>query len=152
MKYIFILIFLTSSCQNQEDNKYLGQLVGAAVGAIVGSNVGSGTGKKLFTIIGSAGGFLIGGKLASLLSENDQNDLNNTIEKSLNENSQNTSSYWSSKTDENLTAIVTPIEDYKLNGYSCREFEKIIIKNKEKFKKKSKACRDLDGNWKISES
>ena len=149
---IFLVILLLQSCQNLEDNKQLGQMIGAAVGAVIGSNYGSGTSKQIYTILGSAGGFLIGGKLGMLLSETDKKDLNETIENSLEQNPNNVTSQWSSKTEENTSASITPVKNFQLEGNTCREFEKIIIKDKKTYKKNSKACRDEDGNWKILES
>lgn len=140
------------SCQNAGDNKQIGQMIGAAVGAVIGSNYGTGNNNKIYTILGSAGGFLLGGKLAHLLNQNEKDELNSVIEKSLEENPNNVSSNWSSQSNESISATVTPKSNIKINGNTCREFEKIIIKEENRYEKNAKACRDDNGNWKILDS
>ena len=81
--YFYIILFLLTSCQNSEDAKLLSQLIGASIGAAVGSNYGDGMSKNIYTIIGTAGGYLIGGKIAELLTEEEEIELNKTISDSL---------------------------------------------------------------------
>ena len=149
-KMIFIgLLFIPLSCTNPNDNKTLGQLIGTTVGAIVGSQFGSGTGKTLSTLLGSTAGFLIGGQIAVLLSEKDQEELNNKINQTL-ENGETEKSYiWESSTDADINARITPGEEYMINELSCRNFEKVIKKEGKNYLTKAKACRDKEGNWKL---
>lgn len=149
--YFSIIFFLLTSCQNSEDAKLLSQLIGATVGAAVGSNYGDGMSKNIYTIIGSAGGYLIGGKIAELLTEKEEMELNETISDSLENNDINQSSEWTNS-NNNVKASITPKQEFIINESTCREFEKVIIKNEEKISSLSKACRDKDGNWKLLDS
>ena len=73
LNYFFVFfVFMALSCQNQSDNKRIGQMIGGAVGAIVGSNYGSGNINALATILGATGGYLIGGQIAIILSEKER--------------------------------------------------------------------------------
>lgn len=150
-KCLIFFLFLITSCQNREDAKLLSQLIGASIGAAVGSNYGDGVAKNIYTIIGSAGGYLIGGKIAELLTEDEKKELNKTISDSLEENQINESSEWINS-ENNIKASITPKQEIIINESTCREFEKIITKNKEKISSLSKACRDKDGNWRLLDS
>lgn len=144
-----ILNFFVSSCETHEDNKFLGQVIGSAVGAYVGSKFGSGTGKTITMILGSTAGFLIAGKLIDILNENDRKEFSKKIQDSLEENPDNSSTKWVSKTENGIEGEITPTNNYNIDGHSCRDFSKTIIKNGKKHIEQSTACRDLEGNWKL---
>lgn len=151
--YILMIIpFFIISCQSSEDSKQLGQMLGGTLGAIVGSKFGSGTGKTIYTIIGGAGGFIIGGKLASILSQSEKNELNKLTQESLEKDEINESSLWKSKEKNNLSAEIAPVENFTLNEHSCRKFKQTIINEDIKEVTEAKACRDNKGNWQILEN
>ena len=150
LNYFFVFFFFMSlSCQNQSDNKRIGQMIGGAVGAIVGSNYGSGNINALATILGATGGYLIGGQIAIILSEKERKELNDVMNDSLENSEINESSVWESKQNKNLKAEIVPIENFSLNNYSCRKYRQIVVGKDEKNVSESRACRDIDGNWKI---
>ena len=104
---IIILIFLIiGSCANKEDNKLFGQILGSAAGAYLGSKFGSGVGKDLSMIFGGAVGFLIGGKIAEILDDEEEQDFNETISKSLNENKDLEVEEWMSSKNNDTKAEV----------------------------------------------
>lgn len=150
LNYFFVFfVFMTLSCQNQSDNKKIGQMIGSAVGAIVGSNYGSGNINAIATILGATGGYLIGGQIATMLSEKEKEELNDVMNDSLENSKINESSVWESKQNENLKAEIIPIENFSLNNYSCRKYRQIVVDQDKKNISESRACRDIDGNWKI---
>jgi surface antigen len=150
LNYFFIFTFFFSlSCQNQSDNKRIGQMIGGAVGAIVGSNYGSGNINALATILGATGGYLIGGQIAIILSKEEKEELNDVMQDSLENSEINEPSVWESDENENLKAEIIPIENFTLNNYSCRKYKQIVLIDNEKNINESKACRDSDGNWQI---
>ena len=150
LNYFFVFfVFMVLSCQNQSDNKRIGQMIGGAVGAIVGSNYGSGNINALATILGATGGYLIGGQIAIILSEKERKELNDVMNDSLENSEINESSVWESKQNKNLKAEIVPIENFSLNNYSCRKYRQIVVDKDEKNVSESRACRDIDGNWKI---
>ncbi len=144
---IFVPIFFMASCSNKEDNKLLGQIVGSVAGAYLGSKVGSGIGKNLTTVLGGTVGFLIGGKLAEILDSDEQEELNNVINSSLSENNNNVPKQWISKNNNNTNAEILPLNTYKKDESTCRDFRKIVNKNNKKYEETSTACRDENGNW-----
>ena len=150
LNYFFVFfVFMALSCQNQSDNKRIGQMIGGAVGAIVGSNYGSGNINALATILGATGGYLIGGQIAIILSEKERKELNDVMNDSLENSEINESSVWESKQNKNLKAEIVPIENFSLNNYSCRKYRQIVVDQDGKNVSESRACRDIDGNWKI---
>ena len=126
---IIILIFLIiSSCANKEDNKLFGQILGSAAGAYLGSKFGSGVGKDLSMIFGGAVGFLIGGKIAEILDDEEEQDFNETISKSLNENKDLEVEEWMSSKNNDTKAEVIPLNKYEIEEKTCRDFKKIMTK------------------------
>ncbi len=144
-----ILLFIVSSCENSNDKKVIGQLIGAAVGGYLGSKIGSGVSKDVSIILGGAAGYILGGKIIEMLNKEDKEDFNNVIEKSLNYNPDNSSESWTSKSNQNISGQVTPLNNYQKNNMGCRDFKKVLKKNDEIFEEDSTACRDENGNWLI---
>ena len=150
-KISIFLIFLIhiNSCSEKEDKKLLGQIIGSVAGAYLGSKVGSGISKNISTVVGGTVGFLLGGKIIELLNDEERNDFNETINHSLNENPNNLSNEWNSKKSIETKGKVTPLNSYKIDNKTCRDFIKIIDKDNKKYEEKSTACRDENGDWKI---
>ena len=146
---IFSLIFLIVSCENTSDKKVFGQIIGAAVGGYVGSKIGSGAAKDISVILGGAAGYILGGKIAEILSKKERDEFNNVIENSLNFSPDNASESWKSNENQNITGEVIPKNNYKMKNRDCRDFKKVIRKNNEIFEENSSACRNKDGNWEI---
>ena len=144
---LIILIIFITACENNRDKKILGQIIGTAVGGYLGSKVGSGVTQDLSIIIGGAAGYFLGGKIVQILNKKEKDEFNNVIEDSLNYNSDNTIREWESSSDENTSGEVIPLNSYQINEKNCRDFKKIIKKNKEIYEEKSTACRSNDGNW-----
>lgn len=148
----FLILSFTYSCQTTEDKKLIGGLVGAAVGAYVGSEIGSGIGKNITTVLGGSLGYLLGQKLANILSESEEKSFSKKIKETLDNNENLVSNKWSSDEDPSKNAIITPLSNYDYNNSVCRDFKKIVTKEKKSFEEISKACRDEDGNWVIVET
>ena len=137
------------SCENTSDKKVFGQIIGAAVGGYVGSKIGSGAAKDISVILGGAAGYILGGKIAEILSKKERDEFNNVIENSLNFSPDNASESWKSNENQNITGEVIPKNNYKMKNRDCRDFKKVIRKNNEIFEENSSACRNKDGNWEI---
>ena len=84
-----------------------------------------------------------------MLSEKEREELNDVMNDSLENSEINESSVWESKQNKNLKAEIVPIENFSLNNYSCRKYRQIIVDKDEKNTSESRACIDIDGNWKI---
>ena len=148
----FIILFLTYSCETNEDKKLIGGLIGAAVGAYVGSEIGSGIGKNITTVLGGSLGYLLGQKIANILTESEEMSFNNKIKETLDNNENQIPNQWSSNEDPSKNAIITPLSNYNYKDSVCRDFKKIVTKNKKSIEEVSKACRDKDGNWVVIET
>ena len=147
-----IVLSLFSSCETTEDKKLIGGLIGAAVGAYVGSEIGSGVGKNITTILGGSLGYLLGQKIANILSESEEKSFNKKIKETLDNNENQISNKWSSDEDPKKNAIITPLSNYSYKKSVCRDYKKIVTKDKQSIEEVSKACRDKDGNWVVIET
>lgn len=147
--YMFSLILLIVSCESSNDKKVIGQIIGAAVGGYVGSKIGSGVTRDLSVILGGAAGYILGGKIIEILSKKEQEEFNNVIENSLNFTPDNSSEYWKSNDNQNITGEVIPLNNYKIKKKNCRDFKKVLRKDNDIFEETSTACRNKDGNWEI---
>ena len=141
--------FFIFSCANKEDNKLFGQILGSATGAYLGSKFGSGVTRDLSTIFGGAVGFLIGGKIAEILDDDEKKDFNETISNSLEDNKDLEVEEWQSNKNKETKAEVIPLNKYELDEKTCRDFKKIISKDKKIIEEESTACRDENGNWRV---
>ena len=148
----FIVLSFTYSCETAEDKKLIGGLIGAAVGAYVGSEIGSGIGKNITTVLGGSLGYLLGQKLANILSESEKESFGEKIKETLDNNENLQPNQWSSDEDPSKNAIITPLNNYNYKNSVCRDFKKIVTKEKKSVEEVSKACRDKDGNWNIIET
>ena len=146
---IFSLCILLISCSEKEDNKLLGQIIGSVAGAYLGSKVGDGMVGNLTTVLGGTVGFLIGGKIVDILDSEEQSDLNNAINQTLTKNPDNVSNKWKSQKNIDTNAEIMPLNSYKIDQNTCRDFTKVVKKGKKQVQEKSTACRDEKGNWKI---
>ena len=146
---IFSLCILLISCSEKEDNKLLGQIIGSVAGAYLGSKVGDGMVGNLTTVLGGTVGFLIGGKIVDILDSEEQSDLNNAINQTLTKNPDNVSNKWKSQKNIDTNAEIIPLNSYKINQNTCRDFTKVVKKGEKQVHEKSTACRDEKGNWKI---
>lgn len=146
--FVFIhTILLLSSCSSSQDNRRLGQIIGSTVGAVVGSEYGSGSGKAIFTILGAASGYIIGGELANILSANEQKELNEEIINSLETSPDNSKTLWASEENPSTKVEITPENQYTQENKTCRKYKKTIIQNEKSFSSNATACRDQEGNW-----
>ena len=93
--------------------------------------------------------FLIGGKIVDILDSEEQSDLNNAINQTLTKNPDNVSNKWKSQKNIDTNAEIIPLNSYKIDQNTCRDFTKIVKKGQKQVQEKSTACRDEKGNWKI---
>tara|TARA_Y100000991_G_C21808206_1_gene278428 strand:- start:31 stop:498 length:468 start_codon:yes stop_codon:yes gene_type:complete len=148
-KVIVFLCICLLGCSSKDDNKFIGQILGSAAGAYLGSKIGSGISNNLAIVLGGAVGLLIGGKVAEALDEDEQLDLSNDVNESLEENENYEVKEWSSKKNKDKTAEIIPLNKYNIDEETCRDFKKIVSSEGKIIEESSTACRDENGNWKI---
>ena len=148
-KIVILLCIFLIGCSSQEDNKFIGQILGSAAGAYLGSKVGTGVSNNLAIILGGAVGLLIGGKIAEALDKDEQLDLSNNVNESLEENEDYEIKEWKSKKNKKKTAEIIPLNKYNIDEETCRDFKKIVTSKGKVIEENSTACRDENGNWKI---
>ena len=148
-KIVVLLCIFLIGCSSQEDNKFIGQILGSAAGAYLGSKVGTGVSNNLAIILGGAVGLLVGGKIAEALDKDEQLDLSNNVNESLEENEDYEIKEWKSKKNKEKTAEIIPLNKYNIDEETRRDFKKIVTSEGKVIEESSTACRDENGNWKI---
>ena len=116
--------------QTKKIINFFGQILGSATGAYLGSKFGSGVTRDLSTIFGGAVGFLIGGKIAEILDDDEKKDFNETISNSLEDNKDLEVEEWQSNKNKETKAEIIPLNKYEVDEKTCRDFKKIISKDK----------------------
>ena len=54
-----------------------------------------------------------------------------------------------SNKNKETKAEIIPLNKYELDEKTCRDFKKIISKDKKIIEEESTACRDENGNWRV---
>ena len=114
-------------CSSQEDNKFIGQILGSAAGAYLGSKVGTGVSNNLAIILGGAVGLLVGGKIAEALDKDEQLDLSNNVNESLEENEDYEIKEWKSKKNQEKTAEIIPLNKYNIDEEALEILKKLLL-------------------------
>ncbi|MGB0630555.1 MAG: RT0821/Lpp0805 family surface protein [Alphaproteobacteria bacterium] len=138
-----------SGCEGQGKNQTGGTLIGAAVGGLVGAQFGSGTGKIIAATLGVLAGAWAGGELGKSLDEVDRQKMQNTAQKSLENNKAGQTANWSNP-DSGNRGSVTPTKTYQTaSGQNCREYQQTVTVDGKTEEAWGTACRQPDGTWKI---
>ena len=127
----------------------LGKVFGAGLGALAGSQIGSGKGQLASVAIGALAGAWMGGEIGKSLDAADKAFMNRTTQESLEYSKSGATSSWRNP-DSGNSGTVKPIQSHqKASGEFCRTFEQTIYVSGKAETATGRACRNLDGTWKI---
>ena len=140
-----------SNCSNFSGGALLGTLGGAALGGFLGSQIGSGTGQLAFTGAGVLVGGLVGNQIGKALTCEDQHQVQNTTQRTLETQPSGTAVAWNNP-DSGNRGTVTPTQTYQTaNGTYCRNFEQTVTVNGRTETGTGTACRNANGGWDIQQ-
>jgi surface antigen len=122
----------------------VGAVLGGVVGGAVGSQVGQGSGRKVATLVGAIAGAVIGAQIGRDMDRTDQACFAHALELA----GPNKRVTWVSA-DSRTTYLLTPLEGFKQNGQSCREFDLQVTSGGRKGNNRGKACQTGEGTWRI---
>ena len=127
----------------------LGKIFGAGLGALTGSQIGSGKGQMAAVAVGALAGAWMGGEIGKSLDAADKLMMDRTTQQSLEYSKSGTQSSWRNPDSGNAGSVI-PAKPYKkADGQVCREFEQTIYVDGKEETAIGKACRNIDGTWKI---
>ena len=127
-----------------------GTVLGAAGGGLLGAQIGSGRGQLAATAAGTLAGALIGGEIGRSLDRADQLHAQQTTQRALETNPTGTGTTWRNP-DTGHYGTVTPTRTYRTAGRDCREFRHEVVMNGHPEVVYGTACRDPDGTWRIAQ-
>lgn len=126
-----------------------GTVIGGAGGALIGSQVGGGSGRLVGVAIGTLAGALIGREIGSSLDREDQRRMQESAQQALEYNRTNETSNWRNP-DTGHSGSITPVRTYQASrGRYCREYTQTVMIGGEPQQAYGRACRQEDGSWKI---
>ncbi len=137
------------NCSNWSGGALVGTLGGAALGGFLGSQIGSGTGQLAFTGAGVLVGGLVGNQIGKALTCEDQQQVSQTTQSTLETQQTGTSVAWKNP-DSGNSGSVTPTRTFQAaDGRYCREFEQNVTVAGKTEAGSGTACRRDDGTWEI---
>ena len=136
-------------CSNWSGGAIIGTLGGAALGGLLGSQFGGGTGKLALTGAGVLVGGLVGNQVGKALTCDDQQQVQQTTQQSLETQETGATSTWQNP-DSGNSGTVTPTRTYQqADGRYCREFQQSVTVDGQTESGYGTACRQEDGSWQI---
>ncbi len=137
------------NCSNWSGGAIVGTLGGAALGGFLGSQIGSGTGRLAFTGAGVLVGGLVGNQIGKALTCEDQQQVSQTTQNTLETQQTGTSVAWNNP-DSGNSGTVTPTRTFQAaDGRHCREFRQNVTVAGKTESGTGMACRRDDGTWEI---
>jgi surface antigen len=147
---VLVLPVALAACQNNAGTKQtLGTIIGAAGGAVLGSRVGRGRGQLAATAVGTLLGAYIGSEVGKSLDRADRLAMENTTQSSLESSPSGTATTWRNP-DSGHYGTVTPEPAYKAaDDRYCREYQQTVTIGGKTEQAYGTACRQPDGSWQI---
>jgi surface antigen len=123
----------------------LGAATGAAAGGLIGAAAG---GKTKGIIAGVLLGGLAGGAIGNALDQYDREYAMANSYHALERTPSGTTSSWQNP-DSGNSGSLTPMQTYETSSGYCREFEQTIRVGGRNESGYGRACRQVDGSWRI---
>lgn len=125
-------------------NQAGGTLIGAAGGGLLGAQFGSGSGKIAMAVLGALVGSAIGNHIGQTMDAQDAHRTSRTLETI----PTGQTVAWNNP-DTGYQHRVTPTKTYQANQGYCREFTHTVYVGGKQQQAYGTACRQPDGSWKI---
>ncbi len=141
-----------AACQDAGTKQTVGTLIGAAGGALIGSQIGGGTGRLAAVAIGTLAGAFIGSEVGKSLDRADRIAMQNATQTSLETAPSGQATEWRNP-DSGHYGTITPKPAVRSStGEYCREFQHTVTVDGRTERAYGKACRQPDGSWRITDS
>lgn len=150
MAAILVVSFLLVGCSPaMGPREGGGTVLGAAGGALLGSQIGSGRGRLVAVAIGTLAGALMGQDIGRTLDRADQAYMERNAQYALESTRTHQPTTWRNPDSGNYGSI-TPVETYQTaQGQYCREYHQTVYVGGQPQQAYGTACRQPDGKWLI---
>ncbi len=146
---ITIMLLFSAGCANHAGGKEsIGTILGAAGGGLLGSQFGSGSGQLAATAAGTLLGALVGSNIGRTMDEVDQMKAHQALTRATQAPIGETIN-WNNPRSGHYGSV-TPVRDgVSSAGNYCREFQQTVAIGGKTEQIYGTACRQPDGSWKL---
>lgn len=147
---IVISLFLVGCAGNTGQKESIGTVLGAAGGGLLGSQFGSGSGQLAATAAGTLLGALVGSNIGRTMDDVDRMKAHQALEQATYAPIGETIT-WNNPRSGHRGAV-TPVRDgvSSLGNY-CREFQQTVTIDGRTEQLYGTACQQSDGSWKLAQ-
>lgn len=143
-----VVTFSLSGCQGDMNKQSSGRLIGGVTGGLLSSQFGKGSGQLIAIGAGVLAGTMIGDGVGKSLDEYDRQVMYKTSQRALEVAPTGNRVKWENPDSGNY-GYITPTKTIETNNMVCREYQQEIIVGGKKQQGYGRACRQVDGSWKI---
>ena len=145
---VLVAFSLVTACEGAGGKETAGTLLGGAGGALLGAQVGSGSGQILAAVAGGLAGAFLGNQIGQSLDRADKAYAEQATQQAHNAPIGQTIS-WNNP-DSGNSGTYTPVRDgYDSGGAYCREYQTTVTVGGKVQEAYGTACQQPDGSWKV---
>lgn len=147
--FLTLALALSGCATSAGPKESAGTLIGAAGGGLLGAQVGKGRGQLVAVAVGTLAGALIGQEVGRTLDRADQMWMERNAQQALEYNRSHQASTWHNP-DSGNSGSLTPMRTFQTaQGQYCREYQQTVIIGGQPQQAYGTACRQPDGSWLI---
>lgn len=141
-------IFFVGCASTTGEKESIGTVLGAAGGGLLGSQFGSGSGQLAATAAGTLLGALVGSNIGRTMDDVDRMKARQALEQATHAPIGETITWNNPRSGHQ--GSVTPVRDGRSSsGNYCREFQQTVTVDGRSEQLYGTACRQPDGSWKL---
>ena len=145
---VLVAFSLVTACEGAGGKETAGTLLGGAGGALLGAQVGSGSGQVLAAVAGGLAGAFLGNQIGKSLDKADQVYAEQATQQAQTAPIGQTIT-WNNPESGN-SGTYTPVRDgYDNTGAYCREYQTTVTVGGKVEEAYGTACQQPDGSWKV---
>jgi len=144
-----VTAFLLMGCANDPNSKEkFGTLIGAAGGGLLGAQFGSGSGKMAAVALGTLGGAFVGSQVGQSMDQVDRLKHQQAMDQAATAPVGETIT-WNNPDSGHSGSVKTVRDGTSSSGQYCREYQQTVTIGGKTEDAYGTACQQPDGSWKI---
>ncbi|QBQ53593.1 RT0821/Lpp0805 family surface protein [Nitrosococcus wardiae] len=145
---IVLAVFFVGCASTTGEKETIGTVLGAAGGGLLGSQFGSGSGQLAATAAGTLLGALTGSNIGRTMDEVDRMKARQALEQATHAPIGETIT-WNNPPSGHQGSVTPVREGHSSSGNYCREFQQTVTIGGRSDRLYGTACRQPDGSWKL---